>query len=270
MSHRYLIPLILAPLFAVAGSIATLPEAREQDRTSTPFSGIEGFSRGLVSVTFDDGWVSQYTNALPILTELNIPATNYITTGCVDVDPACMTQAQIQGLVDRDDEIGSHTVTHPHLTKIAESDRNAELANSKASLRQMFGSAAATNFAAPYGDYDHFTVAASRRYYDSQRTTESGFNTKSGFNRYKLVGQNVLAHTPSEMVRSWIESAKANRYWLILVYHEIGENRLGEVFHIDAASFRDQMRSIKDTGLATVTVRQGLDEVSRQIRSGGS
>lgn len=269
MSRRYILPLILASLVAVAGSTA-IPGSLEQDHATAPYRDHEGFSRGLVSITFDDGWVSQYNNALPVLKEQGLPATNYITSGCVDIDPACMTQVQLQALLDRGDEVGSHTVSHPHLTKMSAAERNVELADSKEVLRRMFGPLAATNFAAPYGEYDDFTVAASQRYYNSQRTTDSGFNTKSGFNRYRLVGQNVLAHTPTEMVKGWIESAKANNYWLILVYHEVGENRNGGAFHIDTNTFQTQMSWLKASGLEAVTVTQGLDEVTSQLRGGSS
>lgn len=44
------------------------------------FARADGFSRGLISVTFDDGWASQHENALPILDEYGIPATLYITS----------------------------------------------------------------------------------------------------------------------------------------------------------------------------------------------
>jgi peptidoglycan/xylan/chitin deacetylase (PgdA/CDA1 family) len=269
MPRTLLLPLVLAFSMALGGSTATAPALGRQEN-GAPQSGNDGFARGLVSITFDDGWVSQYNNALPILRELGITATNYIISGCVNVDPVCMTQAQIQELGDRGDEIGSHTVSHPHLTKITAAERNAELQDSQTELRRMFGPSAATNFAAPYGEHDHFTAATAQRYYATQRSTDSGFNTKSGFYRYGLVGQNVLAHTPRDMVQGWIDSAKANNYWLVLVYHEVGENRNGGVFHVDTETFQVEMRAVKDSGLETVTVNQGLMEVTRQLRGGSS
>jgi peptidoglycan/xylan/chitin deacetylase (PgdA/CDA1 family) len=273
MPRTLLLPLVLALCMALGGSTASAPSRGHQEHEFPDGSNNEvsdGFARGLVSVTFDDGWVSQYNNALPILREHGIKATAYITSGCMNVNPACMTRAQIQAFVERGDEIGSHTVSHPHLTQITAAERNVELQSSQTELRRMFGPSTATNFAAPFGEYDHFTVEAAQRYYSTQRSTDSGFNTKSGFHRYRLVGQNVLAHTPREMVQGWIDSAKANHYWLILVYHEVGENRNGGVFHIDTDTFQEEMRAIKSSGLESVTVNQGLIEVTRQLRGGGS
>ncbi|MEV4987943.1 polysaccharide deacetylase family protein [Pseudarthrobacter sp. LMD1-1-1.1] len=261
MRRQLVFSFILVPLIALGSPSGTATEVGKHPS----FPGNGGFSRGLVSVTFDDGWVSQYVNAHPVLRETDIPATYYITSGCVDADPACMTHEQIRTLEDQGDEIGSHSQTHPHMPTLSAAERNVELADSRTTLRRMFGPTVAANFAAPFGEYDDLTIGAAKRYYGSQRTTDSGFNTKAGFNRYRLVGQNVLAHTPSDLVRGWIESAKANGYWLILVYHEVGENRNGGVFHIDTATFRDQMLAIRNSGLAAVTVAQGLEESTFQL-----
>jgi peptidoglycan/xylan/chitin deacetylase (PgdA/CDA1 family) len=269
MPRTLLLPLVFALSMALGGCTAVAPAEGQQENAAS-HSGKDGFVRGLVSVTFDDGWVSQYNNALPILREQGIPATTYITSGCVNVDPACMTQGQIQAFVERGDEIGSHTVSHPHLTKITAAERNTELQGSQTELRRMFGPSAAINFASPFGEYDHFTIETAQRYYRSARSTDSGFNTKSGFHRYGLVGQNVLAHTPREMVQDWIDSAKANRSWLVLVYHEVGENRSGGVFHVGTDTFQAEMRAVANSGLETVTVIQGLVEVTRQLRAGES
>lgn len=265
MSRTLLLPLVLALSTVLSGSTAT-PSTLGVHTGSQGRD--DGFARGLISVTFDDGWVSQYNNALPILREHGITATNYITSDCVDVDPACMTQAQVQAFVERGDEIGSHTVSHPHLTEITAAERNTELQDSQTSLRRMFGPSAATNFAAPYGEYNRLTVESAQRYYATHRSTDSGFNTKNGFHRYGLVGQNVLAHTPLDMVQDWINSARANNYWLVLVYHEVGENRNGGVFHVDTDTFQAEMRAVRNSGLETVTVNQGLQEISRQLRGG--
>lgn len=42
------------------------------------------FPRGAVAITFDDGYRDNYSEALPILQEYGLPATFYITAGCVE------------------------------------------------------------------------------------------------------------------------------------------------------------------------------------------
>ncbi|GAC1378963.1 MAG: hypothetical protein NVSMB43_20770 [Pseudarthrobacter sp.] len=83
---------------------------------------------GMVSVTFDDGWASQYNNALPVLNKYGIPATMYIISGSVNAVPSYMTQDQIQAFASRGDEIAAHTVTHPDLTTLTPDQVDNELA----------------------------------------------------------------------------------------------------------------------------------------------
>lgn len=48
------------------------------NRASVPITG--AFDQGHVSLTFDDGWLSQYTNAMPILNQAGVKAGFYIIT----------------------------------------------------------------------------------------------------------------------------------------------------------------------------------------------
>jgi peptidoglycan/xylan/chitin deacetylase (PgdA/CDA1 family) len=55
-----------------------LDEIVEAIRTDRPLPA------GAVAVTFDDGYRDNYTHAFPVLRKFGIPATFYITTGCVE------------------------------------------------------------------------------------------------------------------------------------------------------------------------------------------
>jgi len=50
-----------------------------------------------------------------------------------------MTRPQIKGLVERGDEIASHTVNHLHLPQLTQPQLDAELRDSQVALRKMFG-----------------------------------------------------------------------------------------------------------------------------------
>lgn len=61
-----------------------------------------------VNITFDDNLANQFTFALPQLNSRNLPATFFVITSTVN-------WSQAQALVNSSHEVGSHTVTHPHL-----------------------------------------------------------------------------------------------------------------------------------------------------------
>jgi peptidoglycan/xylan/chitin deacetylase (PgdA/CDA1 family) len=234
------------------------------------FASDDGFDRGLISVTFDDGWASQHENALPVLDKYGIPATMYIISSAINDQPEYMTQKQIQDFADRGHEIASHTVTHPHLRELSPGQLNAELTESQATLRLLFGPSAATSFASPYAEYNDATLAAIRqvyanhRAYDDDGTDSSGFNTRTSYNPYNLKVKFVESTTTTATVQGWIDTAKANNVWLILSYHEVGANIGGGVFTTDTAVLDADMKAVRDSGLAVVTVAQGAAEVLPQ------
>ncbi|PPB48992.1 hypothetical protein C4K88_09700 [Arthrobacter pityocampae] len=219
---------------------------------------------GMVSVTFDDGWTSQYNNALPVLNKYGVPATMYIISGSIDDAPNYMTQAQIQAFADRGDQIASHTVTHSDLTTLTAGQLDSELAQSRATLQQLFGPSAGIDFASPYGAYNATTTAAVKNYYATQRNTDEGFNAPAGFDPYNVVVQNVVSTTTTATVQGWVDTARATNTWLILVYHEVGASIGGDVFHVDTAVLDSQMAAVRNSGLPMVTVRQGVQALTPQ------
>lgn len=89
------------------------------------------------AVTFDDVFSDVYSNAYPILKEMGIPFTCFITTGFID-KPGYLTESQIKEM-DKDPlcTIGAHTVSHPMLRHVPDSPE--EIKNSKKTLEQILG-----------------------------------------------------------------------------------------------------------------------------------
>ena len=68
-------------------------------------------------LTFDDGMLSQYTFAKPILDRYNFKATFYIICNSVDKENK-MDWNNIQTLEEKGHEIGSNYINHKKLRKI--------------------------------------------------------------------------------------------------------------------------------------------------------
>lgn len=91
-----------------------------------------------VILTFDDGHVSNFTLALPILQKYGFKAEFFITTGWIGTANFMNTE-QIRGLHRAGMGIGGHGVTHRFLSDLAEFELLAELHHSKKTLEEHIG-----------------------------------------------------------------------------------------------------------------------------------
>ncbi len=125
-----------------------------------------GRQRGLVGITFDDGYLSVLEEALPQLQQRGFGATAYIIserlggTNEWDEGPSwpLMTVGQVRELAAAGIEIGSHAATHMRLGGVSPEQLTAEVSESRASLAALLGTGI-HGFAYPYGSMD----AAARR-----------------------------------------------------------------------------------------------------------
>jgi peptidoglycan/xylan/chitin deacetylase (PgdA/CDA1 family) len=220
---------------------------------------LPSFNRGLVSVTFDDSWEGQYTNALPVLNARGIPATMFTTTSFVDGGPTRLTTSQLHSFQDTGSEIASHMVDHVDPTTLTPAELDAQLADSKVWLEARFGPV--YDFASPYGAYNATTIAAIKNYYISQRTVDEGFNSITNFDQWTLKVKHLFNTTTPADVAGWIAQAKADKTWLVLVFHQIDPDTSLEPYGVTPADFDSMMQSIQTSGVPGVTTRQALDEL---------
>ena len=72
-----------------------------------------------ICIFFDDGWMNQYSNALPILLTRNFKATFGIITGSINTGTGLYKYAsnkEILELAKYGMDVACHSKTHPHLT----------------------------------------------------------------------------------------------------------------------------------------------------------
>ena len=112
-----------------------------------------------VVISFDDGYLSHYTHAKPVLRKLGWPGVLFLEIK--SIGPGGLTAHQIRSLMHAGWEIDSHTITHPDLTTLDDAALRRELRDSRRELQQRFGVKAAF-FAYPAGRYDDRVEAATK------------------------------------------------------------------------------------------------------------
>jgi peptidoglycan/xylan/chitin deacetylase (PgdA/CDA1 family) len=113
-----------------------------------------------VVVSFDDGYLSQYTHARPVLARLGWPGV--LNLELRNLGSKGITQHEVRGLLADGWEVDSHTLTHPDLTTVDAARLRSELTGSRREIRRRFGAKTAEFFCYPAGKYDGRVVAAVR------------------------------------------------------------------------------------------------------------
>jgi peptidoglycan/xylan/chitin deacetylase (PgdA/CDA1 family) len=267
-----------ATSIAIYQTLASVGTLTTDDYSLTPYTPTP-FTRGIVSVTFDDNWANQYANAYPYMKGLGLPATYYVISGSLGTSDY-MTSANVVDLFQNGNEIGSHTVHHCDLTgqqtddptncplTITTAQVQSELADSKTALEALLGGTPVTDFAYPYGAYNATTISmAQADGYLSQRDVTAGLNTKDGLDVTKLKMFEVDSNITVAQVEAWIDQAAAEHAWLILTYHEVAttpSDPSDALYTTQPADFQAEMTYLKNSGIAVQTVKQALAEVQAQ------
>jgi peptidoglycan/xylan/chitin deacetylase (PgdA/CDA1 family) len=190
--------------------------------------GPSQLSQGVVSLNFDDGWLSAYQKAYPIIKNSGFKSTFYIFTDSVTDPEDYMTLAQVKTLYAAGNEIGSHSTTHSDLTTVSASQLASEVSGSKTWFSK--NGINTTTFAYPYGAYNQVVEAAVKNAgYSGARTSDTGDNDKAS-NKYELRTYAVLNTTTSADIQAQIKYAQQNKVWLILLFHEILDNTSSEEY----------------------------------------
>ena len=108
--------------------------------------------RRAVVLTFDDGRDDSYTEALPILTRYELPATLYMPSDLVGA-PGHLTKSQLVEMAAAGISIGAHSRTHPDLRTCRDTELDREVRGSRHELEDLLGRPV-TSFAYPTGLFD--------------------------------------------------------------------------------------------------------------------
>ncbi len=140
-----------------------------------------------VVLTFDDGYRSVIEHALPVLEESGFTATLYIVTAAMDRTTDWYVKKggrafphaswnELENAAKRGFDIGSHSVDHLRLSKVADEVLTDQLQRSRAEIAQRVG--ACDHFAYPFGDVSEKVIQATKAAgYQTAVTTLKGFNT---------------------------------------------------------------------------------------------
>ncbi len=165
-----------------------------------------------VVLTFDDGFRDNYEHAFPVLQRYAMPATIFLVAGYVGTErlpvltgapvvPRPLDWAQVREMHGRGIEFGSHTLTHPPLSRLPHDAAWREIRESRQVIEDHLG-APVRAFCYPRGDFDRAVKAMVREAgYRVACTTRPGVNAARS-DPFALRRTYVGPHdTPAEFAR---------------------------------------------------------------------
>lgn len=150
----------------------------------------------LIAITFDDGFLDFYENAFPVLRQHNYPSTVFIVSDLagkenlwdykeIGVKKQLLGWDRIIEMKNNNVVFGSHTKTHPFLSRLSSKEMEEEISDSRKEIEEKLG-VPVEYFCYPYGDYnDTVSDKVAKAGYLAAFTTKRGF-VHQGDNRFDI------------------------------------------------------------------------------------
>jgi peptidoglycan/xylan/chitin deacetylase (PgdA/CDA1 family) len=109
-----------------------------------------------VLLTFDDGYLDNYEQAMPILAKYGFPATLFVSPGMTEQD-GYLNWEQIKKMQAGGWAIQPHGMSHPHLPKLTAEEQAYEIVEARKLIEEHLGTKADV-FCYPYGERNKTTL----------------------------------------------------------------------------------------------------------------
>lgn len=229
-------------------------------------SELTPFSEPIISVTFDDGWESVYSEAYPLMQKYGIHSTQYILADQFNSGPY-MSLAQVRDLHENGHEIASHTIHHYVLTNLSDTDLHTEVAGSKALLSSKIQ--ITDDFASPEGKSDKRTTEEIKKNYRSARNTtgdprpvtEVDVNLPDNFDRYNINAYTVRQSTTLDDIKNMVEYAQRTNAWIVITYHQVDWS--GAEYGVSPEAFESHMKYLFDAKIRSAPLGRVIDAIDK-------
>jgi len=178
---------------------------------------------GKAVVTFDDGHVSNYENALPLLDQHVIPGVFFVIAGRLGIRHDYMTWDQLRDVVARGHQVQSHGWSHRYLTELSASDLMRELRDSKQVLEDRLG-AEVTSLSVPHGRWNATVLqACSQAGYRRVYTSDPWVYPEHKYG-VEIWGRYMVRRTLSPEHLQHLLSFDARTHGMVRINHCLKEN----------------------------------------------
>jgi hypothetical protein len=132
---------------------------------------------------------------------------------------------------------------------------SSEIAGSKSDLVSM-GVTDVSALVYPYGEFNATVKSVAQGAgYTIGRSVQRGFNDKAT-DKFGLKIQQIDPTVTQAQIRQWIETAVANKTWLILMYHDFAAD--GGYLSTTPLEFQQTVAYLVTNSVPVVTLKEGV------------
>jgi peptidoglycan/xylan/chitin deacetylase (PgdA/CDA1 family) len=222
-------------------------------------TGIDSFGQGRVSLTFDDGALSQWTTAKPLLDKYGFKTSFYVITDNAEfpVDSKtgieyAMSRDKLLSLQQQGHFVGSHTQNHRRLANLPGTLVNEELTVSKQKLESWGINPQAVSF--PYGSYNDDVIRRASKRYRLCLTTMEGINPYDAIMDGRRLMRVDPTNKPFSDVKELIRETKQTGGWLVFYIHAVGSGHADDKYYYPTSSFERVLQYLKRKGLKVIPI----------------
>jgi peptidoglycan/xylan/chitin deacetylase (PgdA/CDA1 family) len=187
------------------------------------------FKQAAVSIVFDDNSANQFEVAEPLMNARGIRGTFFVVN-----DWSATVWDSIQSASRLGHEIGSHTITHPDMSALGDSDLAAaerELKDSRDSIEKRIPGRKCLTFAWPFNRYNAKVEALAAKYYISARQGEGVLEVASPKDMFAT--RSVPFADTAEQMNRIADTAIMKNRWLIELLHRVHPEPYSLTYTID-------------------------------------
>lgn len=162
-----------------------------------------------IVLTFDNGYRSQFTNALPVLERLHWVGDLNLQLSGLPPSLGGLGPPEVRALVKAGWELDSQTFSHPDLTSLSGAALTHQVGGARRRLQQLYH-VPANWFCYPSGDYDAAVIAAVRAAgFAGSTTTVPGW-AHATYDPYRTLRLRVLGGTTGAQLLQLLAANRTN------------------------------------------------------------
>jgi len=166
-------------------------------------------SRGQLVISFDDGHISNYANALPLLEKYSCKAIFFVIAGRIGAHKDFMTWTHLQELVRLGHSVQAHGWSHAFLTQCSDSELETELKRPRQVIEQRLGTKVEA-LSVPHGRWNRRVVKACAEEGYRRLYTSSPWTSRHAVNRVEIIGRLVMLRSMDAIQLSrWLSMSRA-------------------------------------------------------------